>query len=72
QKKGNQRKMPFFESSARKFDADAGTRHTGHPCPGGARRASMRVALRVCFCSRETAASQRWMNCATSSPSKAT
>ncbi|MFQ6310742.1 hypothetical protein, partial [Lysobacter capsici] len=50
QKKGNQRKTLFFESRARKCGAYAGTRHTGHPCPGGARRASMRVALRVCFC----------------------
>ncbi|WP_157753728.1 hypothetical protein [Lysobacter capsici] len=40
QKKGNQRKMLFCESSARKIEADAGMRHTGHPCPGGARRAS--------------------------------
>ncbi|UOF16729.1 hypothetical protein IEQ11_08875 [Lysobacter capsici] len=40
QKKGNQRKMLFCESSARKIGADAGMRHTGHPCPGGARRAS--------------------------------
>jgi hypothetical protein len=50
QKKGNQRKMLFCESRARKLGAYAGTRHTGHPCPGGARRASMRVALRVCCC----------------------
>ncbi|UOF16805.1 hypothetical protein IEQ11_09305 [Lysobacter capsici] len=40
QKKGNQRKMLFCESSARKLGASAGMRHTGHPCPGGARRAS--------------------------------
>ncbi len=40
QKKGNQRKMLCCESSARKCGAPAGTRHTGHPCPGGARRAS--------------------------------
>jgi len=69
--KGNQRKMPCCESSARKCGADAGTRHTGHPCPGGARRASMRVALRVCFCSRELDASQRWMNYLASDSSQA-
>ncbi|UOF16578.1 hypothetical protein IEQ11_07995 [Lysobacter capsici] len=69
QKKGNQRKMLFCKSRARKLGADVGTRHTGHPCPGGARRASMRVALRVCICSRESQASQRWMNCAASSES---
>ncbi|MFQ6313722.1 hypothetical protein, partial [Lysobacter capsici] len=33
QKKGNQRKMLFCESKARKIDAFAGTRHTGHPVP---------------------------------------
>ncbi|WND82426.1 hypothetical protein [Lysobacter capsici] len=64
QKKGNQRKMLFCESRARAIGADAGTRHTGHPCPGGARRASMRVALRVSFCSREIVTSQRWVDCA--------
>ncbi|WP_153018848.1 hypothetical protein [Lysobacter capsici] len=31
QKKGNQRKMLFCESSARKCGADAGMRHTRHP-----------------------------------------
>ncbi|WP_157753955.1 hypothetical protein [Lysobacter capsici] len=31
QKKGNQRKMLFYGSSARAIGADAGMRHTGHP-----------------------------------------
>ncbi|WP_153018853.1 hypothetical protein [Lysobacter capsici] len=33
QKKGNQRKVLFCESRARKLGAYAGMRHTGHPVP---------------------------------------
>jgi len=47
QKKGNQRKMLFFESRARALDANAGIFHTGHPCPDEKRPASMQAALRV-------------------------
>src|SRR5688572_27003311 len=49
QKKGNQRKMLFFESRARTSGASAGIFHTGHPCPDEKRPASLRAALRV-FC----------------------
>ncbi|WP_408950806.1 hypothetical protein, partial [Lysobacter sp. Hz 25] len=52
QKKGNQRKMLFFESQARTFGANAGIFHTGHPCPDEKRPASMRAALRVFDCLR--------------------
>ncbi|MGN7920326.1 hypothetical protein, partial [Lysobacter sp. 22409] len=54
QKKGNQRKMLFFESRARTIDAFAGIFHTGHPCPDEKRPASMQAALRVFNCLRKT------------------
>ncbi|MGN7920270.1 hypothetical protein, partial [Lysobacter sp. 22409] len=53
QKKGNQRKMLFFESRARTRGAYAGLFHTGHPCPDEKRRASLRAALRVFYCLRK-------------------
>ncbi|WP_144436331.1 hypothetical protein [Lysobacter antibioticus] len=56
QKKGNQRKMLFFESQARTSAADAGLFHTGHPCPDEKRPASMRAALRVFYRLRECGA----------------
>src|SRR5688572_29764031 len=52
QKKGNQRKVLFFESRARTFGASAGIFHTGHPCPDEKRPASMQAALRVFYCLR--------------------
>src|SRR5687768_2130063 len=58
QKKGNQRKVLFFESRARAFDADAGIFHTRHPCPDEKRPASLRAALWVFFSRRECSAPQ--------------
>src|SRR5687768_18016419 len=56
QKKGNQRKMLFFESQARTIGASAGLFHTGHPCPDEKRPASLRAALRVFHGLRECSA----------------